>query len=99
MLPHIPRFYSAQKVNFNTQLRTTVLATKPADLTLSPQKATEGFNAIVDWPTDTDIINIRQLILTILMKTKYDELTLTHNLSGVIIPTDIYEHIYAKGEY
>ena len=33
------------------------------------------------------------------MKTKYDELTLTHNLSGVIIPTDIYEHIYAKGEY
>ena len=74
-------------------------ATKPEDINLALEKATEGFNAIVDRPTDTDIINICQLILTILMKTKYDELTLTHNLSGVIIPTDIYEHIYAKGEY
>ena len=33
------------------------------------------------------------------MKTKYDELTLTHNLSGFIIPKDRYEHIYAKGLY
>ena len=88
MLPHIPRFYSAQKVNFNTQLRTTVLATKPADLTLSPQKATEGFNATVDRPTDTDITNIRQLLLPVLMKKKYDEPTLTHNISGVILITD-----------
>ena len=30
------------------------------------------------------------------MKTKYDELTLTHNLSGVIIPTERYEHIYSN---
>ena len=33
------------------------------------------------------------------MKTKYNELTLTHNLSGVILPTDRYEHIYLKGVY
>ena len=33
------------------------------------------------------------------MNTKYDKLTLTHNLSGVIIPTDRYKHIYLKGEY
>ena len=33
------------------------------------------------------------------MKTKYDELTLTHNLSGVILPTEHYEHIYKKGAY
>ena len=33
------------------------------------------------------------------MKTKYNKLTLTHNLSGVILPTDRYEHIYSKGVY
>ena len=33
------------------------------------------------------------------MKTKYDELTLTHNLSGVILPTDRYKHIQSKGVY
>ena len=33
------------------------------------------------------------------MKTKYDELTLTHNLSGVIITTERYEHIYKKWSY
>ena len=33
------------------------------------------------------------------MKTTYYELTLTQNLSGVILPTDRYEHIYAKGAY
>ena len=33
------------------------------------------------------------------MKTKYDELALTHNLSVVILPTDRYEHIYSKGVY
>ena len=33
------------------------------------------------------------------MRTKYDELALTHNLSGVILPTDRYEHIYSKGKY
>ena len=33
------------------------------------------------------------------MKTKYDELDLTHNLSGVIHTTDRYNHIYAKGAY
>ena len=72
-------------------------ATKPADLTLALQKATEGFTAIVDRPTDTDIINIRQLLLPVLMKTKYEKLTLTHNLSGVILPTKRYEHIYSNG--
>ena len=33
------------------------------------------------------------------MKTKYDGLTLTHNLSGVILPTKRYEHIYKNGDY
>ena len=33
------------------------------------------------------------------MKTKYDELTLIHNLSGVILPTKRYENIYLKGAY
>ena len=33
------------------------------------------------------------------MKTKYDELTLTHNLSGVIFPTKRYKHIYSDGAY
>ena len=70
-----------------------MLATKPADLTFALQKATGGFTAIVDCPTGTGIINIRQLLLPVLMKTKYDELTLTHNLSGVILPTERYEHI------
>ena len=73
--------------------------TKLADLTLALQKATEGFTAIGYRPTDTDIIDIRQLLLPDLMKTKYYELTLTHNLSGVILPTECYEHIYSKGAY
>ena len=73
--------------------------TNPADLTLALQKATEGFTAIVDCPTDNDIIKIRQQLLPVLMKTKYDNLTLTHNLSGVVLPTERYEHIYNKGGY
>ena len=68
-------------------------ATKPANLTLALQKATEGFTAIVYFPTDTDIIDIRKLLLPVLMNTKYDKLTLTHNLLGVILPTERYKHI------
>ena len=33
------------------------------------------------------------------MKTEYDELALMHNISGFNIPTEIYEHIYKKGDY
>ena len=33
------------------------------------------------------------------MRTKYDELTLTHNISGVILPSERYDHIYKKGAY
>ena len=33
------------------------------------------------------------------MKTKYDELTLIHKLSGFILPTERYKHIYSKGGY
>ena len=33
------------------------------------------------------------------MKTKYDELTLTHNLSGVILPSERYEQIYKNRAY
>ena len=74
-------------------------ATKPADLTLALQKATEGFTATVDRPTDKDLINIRQLLLPVLMKTKYDELTLTHNLLGVIMSSKRYGQIYKKEAY
>ena len=63
-------------------------ATKPADLTLALQKATEGFTEMVDQPTDNDLIEIRQLLVSVLMKTNYDELTLTHNISGVILPSE-----------
>ena len=76
-----------------------MLATKPADLTLTLQKATEGFTAILDRPTDNDITDIRQLLLPVLMKTKYDELTLTYNLWGVILPSECYKQIYKKGAY
>ena len=74
-------------------------ATKPANITLTLQKATEGFTEIVDRPTDKDLIEIQQLLVPVLMKTKYDELTLTHNLSGVILPSERYEQIYKKGAY
>ena len=74
-------------------------ATKPADLTLAIQKATEGFTVIVDRPTDNDLIEVRQLLVPVLMKTIYDELTLEHNFSVVILPAKLYEHIYKKGAY
>ena len=74
-------------------------ATKPANLTFALQKATEGFTEIVDCPTDNDIIQIRQLLLPVLMKTKYYKITLTQNLLGVILPTESYEHIYKKEAY
>ena len=45
-------------------------ATKPENITLAIQKATEGFTAIVDRQTDNNIIDIRQLLLPVLMKTK-----------------------------
>ena len=75
-------------MNFTTRLRTTVWAMNSADLTIDLQKATEGFTATVDRPTDTDKIDTRQLLLPVLMKKKYDEPTLTHNISGVILITD-----------
>ena len=84
-------------MNFN--FTTTMPSTKPYDLTLTLQKATEGFTAIMDRPTDNDIIEIRQLLLTVLMRKKYDDLTLTHNLLGVILPSERYEQIYKKGDY
>ena len=33
------------------------------------------------------------------MKTKYDKLTLTHNISGAILPTERYEQVYSNGAY
>ena len=74
-------------------------ATKPAELTLAIQKATEGFTVIVDRPTDNNLIEIRQLLVPVLMRTTYDELTLQHNLAGVILPTKRYEQIHQKGAY
>ena len=73
--------------------------TKPAELTLAIQKATEGFTVIMDRPTDNDLVEIRQLLVPILMKTTCDELTLKHNLAGFILPTERYEAIYKKGAY
>ena len=97
MLQPRPRCFSTYQVNFT--YTTTMLTTKPANLTLALQKATEGFTAIVDFPTDNEIIDIRQLLLPVLMKTKYDGITLTYNLSGVILPSERYENIYKKGAY
>ena len=97
MLPPRLLLSSTYQVNFN--VTTTMSATKPADLTLALQKATEGSTAIVDCPTDNDLIEIRQLLLPVLMRTKYDELTLTHNLSGVILPSKRYGQIDKKGDY
>ena len=74
-------------------------ATKLDDLTLALQKAMEGFMTIVDRPTDNDLIEIRQLLVPVLMKTKYNKLTLTHNILGVILPSERYQHIYKKGAY
>ena len=33
------------------------------------------------------------------MTTKYDKLTLTYNLLGVILPTERYEEVYSNGAY
>ena len=70
-----------------------MLATKPADIILAIQKATEVFTVIVDRPTHNDIIEIQQRLVPVLMKTTYDELTLKHNLSGVILPAERSEQI------
>ena len=59
----------------------------------------KGFTSIADCPTYTNIIDIIQLLLTVLKKKKYDELTLTHNLLGVILSTKRYEHIYSNEDY
>ena len=48
---------------------------------------------------DNDLIEIRQLLVPVLMKTNYDELTLSHNLSGVILPSERYQKIYKKWAY
>ena len=74
-------------------------ATNPSNLTLAIQKATEGFTVIVDRPTDYDLIEIRKLLVPVLMKTTYNELTLEHNILGVILPAERYEQIYKNGAY
>ena len=84
MLPSRPRCTLTYQVNFAPWLRTIMSATNTSDITLALQNATEGFTATVDRPTDTEIIDIRQLLFPVLMEPKYNELTLTHNLSGVI---------------
>ena len=67
--------------------------TKTDDITLALQKVAEGFTAIVDCPTDTEIIDIRKLLLPVLMNTNDEELTSTQKLLGVILPTERYKHI------
>ena len=58
-------------------------ATKPDNLTLALQKTTEGFTAIVYRPTDNNIFDICQLLVPVLMKTKYNNLALTNNISEI----------------
>ena len=98
MLPPRLRWSSTYQVNFNNTLL-TMSVTKPANLTLAIQKATEVFTVIVDRPTNNDLIKIRQLLLPVLMKATYEELTLVHNLSGVILPAERYEQIYNNEAY
>ena len=74
-------------------------ATKSEALNLALQKSMEGFTAIIDRPMDTYIINIPKLLLHVLIDTKYDDPTLMHNLSWVILPTYRYKHIYSKVAY
>ena len=74
-------------------------ATKPDDLTLVIQKVTEGLMVIMDRPTDNDLIEIRQIIILVLMKTTYDELTLKHNILGAILPAERYGQIYKNEAY
>ena len=69
-------------------------STKPEELSLAIEKANELFAAIATKPTDDDIVNIRQLLVPVLMSTKYDELKNKHNISGVILPHIRYENIY-----
>ena len=76
-----------------------MLATKPVDLTLAIQKATEGFTIILGRPTDNDLIEIQQILVPVLMKTTYNELILKQNVSGVILPAERYERIYKNGAY
>ena len=98
MLPPRLRCSSTYQVNF-TNILIRMSATKSAELTLAIQKATEGFTVIVDRPTDNDLIEIRQLLIPVLMKTTYNELILQHNISGVILPAKRYEQINKKGAY
>ena len=74
-------------------------STKPSDLTLALQKKTQGFTSTIVRPTDTNIIDIRKLLLPVLMNTKYEKLTLTHNILGIILPTKPYKHIYSNKNY
>ena len=71
MLPPRLRCSSTYQVNFNNTLL-TMSATKPDEITLAIQKATEGFTVIVDSPTDNDLFEIRQLLVPVLTKTTYD---------------------------
>ena len=98
MLPLRLRCSSTYHVNFNNTLL-TMSETKPADITLTLQKETEGFTAIADRPTDNNLIEVQKLLVPVLIKTKYNELMLTHNLSGVLLPSKSYEQIYKKRAY
>ena len=74
-----------------------MLATKPAELTLAIEKASEVFSAIAKKPTDDDIFYIGQLLALVLMRTRYNELKNEHKFSGVILPQIRYEKIYGVG--
>ena len=55
--------------------KNTTMVFTPEDLTLATTKATQGFVATNDKPTDKYIINIRKVLTPVLMKVKpYDQL-------------------------
>ena len=76
------------------------MAFTPEDLTLATAKATQGFVATTDKPTDKYIVNIRKVLTPVLMKVKpYDQLNNQNSLAGVILTEDCYMHIYKQGPY
>ena len=84
-------------MNLNKKTR---ISFTPADLTLAIAKATHGFVAKTNKPTDEYIVNIRKVLTTVLMKVKpYGQLKNQHSLDGVILTEDCYKNIYKKGPY
>ena len=65
------------------------MAFTPEELTLAIAKATQGFLATTNKPTDKYIVNIMKVLTPVLMKVKpYEKLKNQHSLDGVILTED-----------